>query len=185
MKILRTAMMAVLGVMIIAPAQALQQDFVSAGCSRTASETLNDAALLGVEREVAVIDQQIDRPQALADLSCLEQIMSSSVDIFFSPPNIGDLISRIQNAVCGAAEDAWANATSPLNQTLYRSVEVGGFVPGEGAIGGGVNISSGRSGSVSTLGIDSNPGVSPVQVPDVRQSGNTSTPSAVWTTIFR
>lgn len=195
-------MIVLAGVAVATPVQAQQQGFVGAGCSQAASEALNDAALLGVEREVAVIDQQIDRPEALADLSCLERIMNSGVDIFFQPPNIGDIMSRIENAVCGAAEDAWATATQPINQALYRSVDMGGFVPGGGSYGGGVNVGArrgdGRSGSFVNVGVGGPNGgrvrveAPPVEVPDVRlpeggtsDSGSNGGSPAVWNEMFR
>lgn len=151
-------------------AHAQQQGFVGPGCSQDASASLNDAAFRGVEREVAVIDSQIDRPESLASLSCLERLLNSGVDIFFQPPGIGDILSSLQNAVCNAAESAWAEATAPLNNAVYRTVDLGGFIPGGGSLGGGVNTSVRRGdGRTGTFGSANDDRVRieapPVQVP--------------------
>lgn len=170
--------MAVALVLAAGPAQA----FVAPGCDQASAEALNNAAFRGVEREVAVVDQQITRPEALGTLSCLERAMNAQIDFFFRVPSLSDILSALEQAVCDAAESAWAESVAPLNANLHRTVDLGRFVPGAGSFGGGVNAgvrnSDGRQGSTLDPNNGSVRGNMSVPLPSVEVPTRTPAPGS-------
>jgi len=68
--------------------------------------------------------------------------MQGGMDIFFSPPSIGDFIGMLEDFVCDQANNLFQQATAPLNQSISQGLELGEVVPGLnlGGLRGGVNV---------------------------------------------
>lgn len=80
------------------------------------------------------------KSSSFSELSCLENIMNSGANIFFSPPGLDDLIGRLKSYACGAIDSEYYKLTSSIN--MNTSLPLGEVVPGLN-IDGGFGVSPG------------------------------------------
>lgn len=101
-----------------------------------------DAAGLGALGDGG-IKSSIGGAGSFRQMSCLDRLMSSSLDILFSPPNLSSILGLLENAICQQASRLFAQVTQPVSQMLNKSssINLGGFAPGLGlgSISTGVN----------------------------------------------
>ena len=83
------------------------------------------------------------KSSSFSELSCLENIMNSGTNIFFSPPGLDDLIGKLKSFACGAIDSQYYKLTSSIS--MNSSIPLGEAVPGLniGSIGGGFGVSPG------------------------------------------
>lgn len=121
----------------------------STGYTLLGGDGVFDAAGLGALGEGG-IKSSIGGAGSFRQMSCLERLMSSSLDVLFSPPNLSSILGMLENAICQQASRLFAQVTQPVNAMLNRSssVNLGGFAPGLG-LG---SISTGVSGGIRSGG---------------------------------
>ena len=94
----------------------------SAGCDPEVRQALSDAAVSGVERDLAVIrhkDEGIGDPDSLFDLEC-DIFNFPEFDALVSLPTLSDLLDALKRRACAAAREAWRrNVTRPFDRTVY------------------------------------------------------------------
>lgn len=111
-------------------------------CSPEVSQTLQEMQTQAIDGAVGLAQQGYSRmEQSFGQMSCLERLMSGSLDIFFSPPSIGDLLGMLEKYLCNKADEMFAKATQPINETFTETADLGGFLPiqGLGRMSAGIN----------------------------------------------
>ena len=91
-------------------------------------------------------------PGGFTGMSCLDRLLSSSLNILFSPPSLGDILAMIVNGLCQFATSFAQQEVSSLSQSISASVPLGQVIPGVnlGSLGFGATMSptiGGGSGS--------------------------------------
>lgn len=126
----------------------------STGYTLLGGDGVFDAAGLGALGESG-IKSSIGGSGSFRQMSCLERLMNSSLDILFSPPNLSSILGMLENAICQQANRLFSKVTQPVNAMLNRSasVNLGGFMPGLGlgsistGVSGGIRSGGGQGGS--------------------------------------
>jgi len=111
-------------------------------CAVGVAEIQDEAKREYIDGSVALADSVYSRmPKSFTQMSCLERLMQGGMDIFFSPPSIGDFIGMLENFICDQAENLFAQATAPLNQAFTETADLGGFmpIPGMNRLSAGIN----------------------------------------------
>ena len=89
--------------------------------------------------------------------SCLSNLLGGNMNILFEPPNLSAILQQLLNQVCSAAQNMVAQAVQPLDASLYKSVNLGGFFPGMAmpSLGSGVFMSASQGGTsgISVAGL--------------------------------
>lgn len=136
-------------------------DEMLAGCNPEVADTLNERSAQSVDTLVMMASSEevgyTPMEESFGDLSCLENLLSGGVDATFSIPTLGDILGQLEDYVCGQAEELYAEATAPINESLsnmtgeMNGMMGGGFAPiqGMGNIvnGGNVDFSFNRNSS--------------------------------------
>ena len=109
----------------------------SAGCDPEVRQALSDAAVSGVERDLAVIrhkDEGIGEPDSLFDLEC-DIFNFPEFDALVSLPTLSDLLDALKRRACAAAREAWRrNVTRPFDRTVYDPGDGLDRLPGLGGV---------------------------------------------------
>ncbi len=119
-----------------------------ADCAPEVERALAEGALIGVERDVAVLrhpDQGIRDPDSILDFSCLDDLFDfRRFDMLFDPGRgMADLLGLVQRRICAAAREAYRGYVGRhLDAALYtaRTPRLPGLDPvrdTESAIRGG------------------------------------------------
>ena len=87
--------------------------------------------------------------------SCLNRLASSSLNILFNPPTLGDILAMLEQAACQEVTKLFTQLTAPLTQELYQSFSLNGIIPGMnlGSIGGGLGAAIVPGGAANGGGI--------------------------------
>lgn len=93
------------------------------------------------------------RPGTMSSMACLDKFMQGSMDIFFKPPQLNDLLSQVLNFACQQAKQAIGNATGGGGSNV--SGLLNGLVGGLSGGGGGSNLSQALGGGYSGGGAQS------------------------------
>jgi hypothetical protein len=102
-------------------------------------------------------------PNSFELTSCVDRLLSNPFNVIFQPPNLGALLSQLENVACNKAQSLFASVTQPITSALQDTSGYGGFYPGLGigsltgtvsssasvGSGNGINIGVGGS-SVNT-----------------------------------
>lgn len=87
------------------------------------------------------------RPAGYGKMSCLEDLMKTgneSLDIFFKPPTLQDLMGLVENFVCDAISQIFEGSSGGFQDILNKIGGGGGeIIPGinlGGLTGGGINV---------------------------------------------
>lgn len=70
------------------------------------------------------------RPQSFAELSCLERLMNSVMDVFFEPPGLPDLLGALENFICDKANEVFNEVSGHMAHSFDESLPIGEIVPG-------------------------------------------------------
>ncbi|RUU98127.1 hypothetical protein EOA79_23800 [Mesorhizobium sp. M1A.F.Ca.IN.020.03.2.1] len=150
------------------PAQAdqIEQLFKSEGkgCIDTVKVNLVDAIRAGIDKEVKRHEAALQKPPALDQLGCLDNLFNVNLDFAIQVPDLSGLfnsaMSNAEQQICSYAQDAWNKVTEPLQSALqlpsFNSLQL------PGGMGGG---------SVPTLNYDYSGGSLNLQQPSVNNSG--------------
>lgn len=92
------------------------------------------------------------KSSSFGELSCLDNIMNSGADIFFSPPSLGDIVGKMKAAACGAVDAEFNNVKSAIGSGTNASLPIGDLIPGVnlGSIGGGFSLSQSAPNTVNS-----------------------------------
>lgn len=142
---------------------------VAIGClaaltvSAADAETRGDCLAAVQQQEDQIFRQHVDdsvsqaadnyqkKTQSFGDLSCLDNILNSGADIFFSPPSLGDIVNKMKSAACNTVDTEYNKATAALGSGANANLPIGQVLPGVdlGSIGGGFSLQPGQSGALS------------------------------------
>lgn len=86
------------------------------------------------------------RPGTMTSMACLDKFMQGSMDIFFKPPQLNDLLSQVLNFACQQAKQAIGNAIGGAGGGSNVSNLLNGLV---GGLGGGANLGQSLGGGYS------------------------------------
>ena len=91
------------------------------------------------------------KAQSFGDLSCLDNILNSGADIFFSPPSLGDIVNKMKSAACNTVDTEYNKATAAIGSGTNANLPIGQVIPGVnlGSIGGGFSLQPGESSTLS------------------------------------
>ncbi|ASY61402.1 hypothetical protein [Sinorhizobium sp. CCBAU 05631] len=150
------------------PAQAdqIEQLFKTEGkgCIDTVKVNLVDAIRAGIDKEVERHEAALQKPPALDQLGCLDNLFNVNLDFAIQVPDLTSLFnsatSNAEQQICSYAQDAWNKVTEPLQSALqlpsFDSLQL------PGGMGGG---------SVPTLDYNYKGGSLNLQQPSVNNSG--------------
>ncbi len=77
------------------------------------------------------------RPGTYSNIACLDKFMKGSMDIFFKPPQLTDLLGQVLNFACQQAKQALSGAGG-------GSTNLGSLI---GSLAGGLNVPGSNGGS--------------------------------------
>lgn len=112
-------------------------DLQNQQCSAESRQTIADSVRQQIEDSIARATAAIQPPAALGDLSCLNDLMNTPLDMF---SNVGGLLGSLQGGLTGAiggvdtnisrqvcqfAAEKWGEVTEPLNQRMSELSGVG------------------------------------------------------------
>lgn len=82
-------------------------------------------------------------------VSCLDRLLSSSLDFMFNPPSIEAILAMLANNACQFATSLVRQATSSLMQNFSGAIPLGQIIPGVslGSLNGGMRIQPNIGGS--------------------------------------
>jgi hypothetical protein len=114
-------------------------------------------------------------------MSCIDRLFNGGLNIIFQPPNLGNILRMLEQAICAKANQMFATLMRPITQTLGQVTSMGGtnmlggggFFPGLSlsSLGGGINANAGGSGFSVGIGgvgqVGTNAGISSVLNGDV------------------
>jgi hypothetical protein len=96
---------------------------------------------------------------SFGQLSCLQRLLNSGLNIVFAPPSLDSLLNALEQAVCNEVNSLFQQVTQPITSAMYNATSGlsgggglsnigGGFLPGFnlGSMGGGLNVGTGGSG---------------------------------------
>lgn len=88
-------------------------------CDTSIEQASRDVREDYITGQVGLADQNYSRrPSNFANLSCLERLLNTGMDIFFSPPGMTELLSMIEQMVCEQASAIYNLATDQINTQL-------------------------------------------------------------------
>lgn len=93
------------------------------------------------------------RPGTMSSMACLDKFMQGSMDIFFKPPQLNDLLSQVLNFACQKATQAVSNAVGGGGGGNVQGL-LNGLVGG--LSGGGSNLGQALGGGYSGGGTQVN-----------------------------
>ncbi len=148
----------------------LSCSFVVASAADAATSSRGDCLSAVQTQQEDILRQHIDdqvnlatntypkKSQSFSDLSCLDNLMNSGMDIFFSPPGLGDLMSKLKSYACNAVDSQYSQLTSSISSGANSSLSIGEVVPGLnlGSIGGGFGTTPGSGTSFSNVSANAN-----------------------------
>src|SRR3546814_12790874 len=70
------------------------------------------------------------RPDSFAELSCLERLMNSVMDVFFEPPGLPDLLGELENFICDQATEVFREVSGEMAHRFDANLPVGEIIPG-------------------------------------------------------
>lgn len=94
------------------------------------------------------------RPGTMSSMACLDKFMQGSMDIFFKPPQLNDLLSQVLNFACQQAKQAIGNAVGGGGGSNVSGL-LSGLVGGLSGGGGGSNLGQALGGGYSGGGAQS------------------------------
>jgi hypothetical protein len=128
----------------LAPVAQAADDAATGGCSPDIQKAQDEARAAYITARTALANQNYSTaPESFSNLSCLDRLMNSGMDIFFQPPSMSDLLGLVENFVCDKSNEIYQDATAPLNQTFQGGLQgTGEIIPGVnlGSMTGGINI---------------------------------------------
>ena len=83
--------------------------------------------------------------------SCLSNLMSNGLNVIFSPPDINQIITNIENGLCQYAKSFVQQQVGSVMQSFSSSIPGGDIIPGVnlGSALGGFSVGPGGSGGIS------------------------------------
>lgn len=136
----------------------------SKGCIDTVKVNLVEAIRSGIDKEVQRHEAALQKPPALDQLGCLDNLFNVNLDFAIPVPDLTSLfnsaMSNAEQQLCSYAQDAWNKVTEPLQSALQLPSFDALQLPG----GGG-------GGSVPTLNYNYSGGSLNLQQPSIENSG--------------
>lgn len=85
---------------------------------------------------------------SFSNMTCLERLMDSAMDVLFEPPRLPDLLGAMEDFICDQAENIYESVTGPVNEAIANTADLGGFFPGVnlGRMGGKIKPGHSNSG---------------------------------------
>lgn len=149
-------------------------DLQNQQCSAESRQTIADSVRQQIEDSIARATAAIQPPAALGDLSCLNDLMNTPLDMF---SNVGGLLGSLQGGLTGAiggvdtnisrqvcqfAAEKWGEVTEPLNQRMSELSGVGSDLWSNFDLTGNGSRPSNRSSGSSSWdpdSVDTGPGI--------------------------
>lgn len=151
------------------------RDSLDKACSEESASLVAERARKRVEDHVSRAESAIKPPIPVGDLSCLEDLMDTPLDIFSGSIGLPDLTGifndtldgvidmgdGITRNVCQFAEEKWQEVTEPLNSAVSGVGGIGDNFDAFASTGSGTGGSNsfGRSNSSSGTGAQTDPSV--------------------------
>jgi hypothetical protein len=125
------------------------------GCDINVERHLARNSLEYIDRETELARQfyQPLPPGGFGGLSCLDRLLGAGVNIIFSPPDIGSILSMIESRVCAIAQQHLDRVMQPLSRNLQTGVDLDQMLPGIGLgrITAGISVSPHRGGGLPMI----------------------------------
>jgi len=125
------------------------------GCDINVERHLARGSLEYIDRETELARQFYQPLPAggFGGLSCLDRLLGAGVNIIFSPPDIGSILSMIESRVCAIAQQHIDRVMQPLSRNLQAGVNLDQMLPGIGLgrITAGLSISPHRGGGLPMI----------------------------------
>src|SRR3546814_1077063 len=55
---------------------------------------------------------------SFSNLTCLERLMDSTMDVLFEPPGMPDLLGAMEDFICDQAENIYESVRAPINEAI-------------------------------------------------------------------
>lgn len=127
------------------------------GCTQTVKIGLADAIRSGIESEVLRGEEALKKPQSIASLGCLDNLMDLNLDIAIQVPDLTGLfqsaVSQAENQICSFAQEKLNELTAQISDLLqlpsFDFLPIGGLSGNSTSAVGGVelNVGGGRTGN--------------------------------------
>jgi hypothetical protein len=133
------------------------------GCDINVERHLARGSLEYIDRETELAREFYKPLPAgrFGGLSCLDRLLGAGVNIIFSPPDIGSILSMIESRVCAIAQQHLDRVMQPLSRNLQAGVDLDRMLPGIGLgrITSGISVSPHRGGGLPMINfVNTNPG---------------------------
>jgi hypothetical protein len=117
-----------------------------AGCDPQVQKMSDNTARYMVDNytQMATAQYPMLPPMGFSGLSCLQQLLDSGLNMFWSPSSLSAILAAIIAETCAIAAEMVESAEQPLYDSMYASAPLGQIVPGVslgGLFNGGFSVS--------------------------------------------